>query len=37
MKCYICARQGVREEAVTTCVVCGMVSYEAVFRKLFLY
>jgi hypothetical protein len=24
MKCYICAKQGVNEEAVAICIVCGM-------------
>ena len=24
MMCYVCAKQGLREEAVTNCVVCGM-------------
>jgi hypothetical protein len=24
MKCYVCAKQGKREEAVTICIVCGM-------------
>ncbi len=24
MKCYVCAKQGVEEEAVAICIVCGM-------------
>ena len=24
MKCYVCAKQGKHEEAVTICIVCGM-------------
>lgn len=24
MKCYVCAKQGVHEEAVTICIICGM-------------
>lgn len=24
MKCYVCAKQGVEEEAVAICIICGM-------------